>query len=624
MSEPVYTKTTDDTTPATDSPFSWGPGTPRGAKTVFTRIIKEGANVPLFIGQTLVNALRDLGYNDTTSAICEFVDNSIQWGAKEVRVYFNESGRKGQKRLDVLVADDGGGMAPNVLRAATAFGGSMCFDNRAGIGRYGVGMKGAALSMGSMLQIISWQDRAAFYSMELDVNDVGEDRSNVVNLPSPVFHDQLPAEVVDILTSSMTFPKSDAQEPFVDDPSELVERLGGSGTIVYVPDCDRLTYRTARSLVEHATKEMARIYRRQTAAGLQLYVNNRRIEPFDPTYSMPMARHTRVEGLTEKFSRLYRTCDVPIPVEESDPTEVKPVKVRLFVLPFEDWQKLPRKVLKNDLHVFDPYNVSFMRSDREVHAGELRPISGKHWTGDVWWRVEVDFPAELDEAFGVAVNKQGVRPRGYVLTAIREAIHEDLRKVKYRIEEHYARIATEKTKGPSEAERRANEAEALQATLLPQHEATTEEEQRALDDQLRTIAALVKRADETDDQAFDRVKASRYITTFKHDEDMPFYRVDFQAGRVILTINSAHPFFKAIYEPLSKLSKLPAMANGNELEVDTEVAADMLPSLELLLLSLARTQSTMLANDTAGELRPVFDRLRRQWSLDLATQLGMK
>ena len=40
--------------------------------------------------------------------------------------------------------------------------------------------------------------------------------------------------------------------------------------------------------------------------------------------------------------------------------------------------------------------------------------------------------------------------------------------------------------------------------------------------------------------------------------------------------------------------------------------------------SLARTQSTMLVNDTMSELRNTFDRLRRQWSLDLATQLDMK
>jgi len=623
---------TDESSPTPEAPFSWGEKMPRGAKSVFTRIIKEGANVPLFIGQTLANALRDLGYNDTTSAVCEFVDNSIQWGAKEVRVYFNESGKKGNKRVDVLVLDNANGMAPNVLRAATAFGGSMCFENRSGIGRYGIGMKGAALSMGQVLDIISWQEPNAFYCMTLDLTEIGDDRSNVVNLPSPVFQDPLSREVAEILTSTMAFPKGDVQEPLTLDTTELFERLGKSGTIIYVPDCDRLTYRTAKSLVDHATKEMARIYRRQLAEGLKLYVNNRRVEPFDPTYSMPSARHTRVEGLNEKFSRLYRSWDLPIPVEESEPSITRPTKVRLFVLPFEDWHKLPRKVLKNDLHVFDPYNISFIRSSREVHAGEMKAISGKHWTGDVWWRIEVEFPAELDEAFGVAVNKQGVRLKNYVINLIREAIHEDLRKIKDKIEEHYASLASERTsKGPSEAERRANEAEALQATLLPQQELKSEEERRAFEGQLRTFATMFKRADETDEEAYERVTNSRYITTFKHDEDAPFYRVDFQRGRVVLTINSAHPFFKAIYEPLSKLSRRRVEVNGDQGETDREregapalEAVEMLASMELLLLSLARTQSTMLVNDTDGGLRNTFDRLRRQWSLDLATQLNVK
>ena len=54
-------------------------------------------------------------------------------------------------------------MAPHVLRPAMAFGGSMCFDNRANIGRYGVGMKTAALSMGPSLEVYSWQERGAIY-----------------------------------------------------------------------------------------------------------------------------------------------------------------------------------------------------------------------------------------------------------------------------------------------------------------------------------------------------------------------------------------------------------------------------------------------------------------------------
>src|SRR5277367_6071835 len=81
---------TDSVTP------QWGAGAPRGAKTVLGRIVKEGANVPLFLGQTLINSLRDTGYNNTTSAICEHVDNAFQWGATEVRVYFNEVGKGGK------------------------------------------------------------------------------------------------------------------------------------------------------------------------------------------------------------------------------------------------------------------------------------------------------------------------------------------------------------------------------------------------------------------------------------------------------------------------------------------------------------------------------------------------
>jgi hypothetical protein len=81
--------------------------------------------------------LRDVGYNSTTSALCEHVDNAIQWGASEIRVYFRQTGKPGAYKTDVLVLDNGIGMAPNIVRFATSFGGSMVYDNRSGIGRYG-------------------------------------------------------------------------------------------------------------------------------------------------------------------------------------------------------------------------------------------------------------------------------------------------------------------------------------------------------------------------------------------------------------------------------------------------------------------------------------------------------
>ena len=129
---------------------SWAADAPRGGKTVMNRILKENATVPLFFAQTLIASLRDVGYNSTTSALCEHVDNAIEAGANEIRIYFRQRGSKGSYEIDTAVYDNGRGMSPNVLKMATSCG-SMRDGNREGIGRFGMGMKTAALSMSPVL-----------------------------------------------------------------------------------------------------------------------------------------------------------------------------------------------------------------------------------------------------------------------------------------------------------------------------------------------------------------------------------------------------------------------------------------------------------------------------------------
>jgi len=161
---------------------NWGDDAPRGGKTVMNRILKEKATVPLFFAQTLVQSMRDVGYNHTTSALCEHVDNAVQAGATEVRVYFRQEGKAGNKKTDVAVYDNGRGMAPPVLKVAMSFGGSMNYGNRQGIARFGMGMKTAALSMSSVLEVYSWQEPEAIYTMMLDVEAIGRERANLVEL----------------------------------------------------------------------------------------------------------------------------------------------------------------------------------------------------------------------------------------------------------------------------------------------------------------------------------------------------------------------------------------------------------------------------------------------------------
>ena len=134
-------------------------------------------------------------------------------------------------------------------------------------------MKTAALSMGPALEVYSWQEPGSIYTMMLDVNEISGSRANSIELPEPRLIDVLSSQIAGILTKAMVFPKDVAQQELLATyEDQLLERLGQSGTLVFVPECDRLSSKTARSLAEHATRDMARIYRRQLGEGLHLYI----------------------------------------------------------------------------------------------------------------------------------------------------------------------------------------------------------------------------------------------------------------------------------------------------------------------------------------------------------------
>ena len=86
----------------------------------------------------------------------------------------------------------------------------------------------------------------------------------MIELPDAELSDSLPTDVTEMFTMPMSYPKKadDSQDLFCEDEDALNETLGRSGTIVYLPNCDRLTFSTARGLVDHAVKELGRIYRR--------------------------------------------------------------------------------------------------------------------------------------------------------------------------------------------------------------------------------------------------------------------------------------------------------------------------------------------------------------------------
>ena len=539
--------------PADANILNWGDEAPRGGKAVVNRILKDKATVPLFFAQTLISSLRDVGYNHTTSALCEHVDNALEADATEIRIFFRQSGKRGAYEIDTAVYDNGRGMAPTVLKVATSFGGSLTFNNRKGIGRFGMGMKTAALSMSPVMELYSWQEKGAFYNMTLDVEAIGKERANLVELPEPTLLTDLPDEVSHLFIKPMVCPDAKEQDLFASDVDGFNEKLEASGTIVYMPMCDRLSYATARTLVDHAVREMSRVYRRAISKGLKLYVNNRRVEAFDPTYSMMDGRHARfLDEDTPKQSRLIVSKSIEIRIDPKSHSTA-PITIKIYKLPIEDWSNLSRKTQKNDLRIFDGLTVSILRNDREVFAGEMTELTTRH-SVTRWYRIQIDFHGILDEAFGIAANKQGVRMKGYVLDAIKHAIGDDITSINETIKRFQGSQASARAREaaqPSASETRANDADSFQAKPLAEN--LNPDEQAQIEANLRGLAVSLKRDNETEDQALERVRNSRYLITFRHDDYWPFYHVEHRFGRIILTINTAHPFFTELYDPIQKI-----------------------------------------------------------------------
>jgi len=354
---------------------------------------------------------------------------------------------------------------------------------------------------------------------------------------------------------------------------------------------------------------MSRVYRRAIADGLELFVNNRLVEAFDPTYAMANARHARFLEDEPKQSRLVISKTVAIKLAENA-TDTAPIKIKLYRLPIEEWSLLPRKTLRNDLRVFDGLTVSILRNNREVFAGGMPKITTRHSVTH-WYRLQIDFPGVLDEAFGVSANKQGVRMKGYVEDAIKDAIGDEITTINDEIKRFQAAQASARAPAkPSTSEAKAGGADAFQVNAMAQ---ISPEEEAQLDANLRGLSLTLKRDGESDEEAFERVKNSRYIIDYKHDEYWPFYDVRHRFGRVILTINTAHPFFTGLYDPVSKMSSPASSDDGEEIAGPAAETQDgPIVALDLLLLSLARAQSRLAG--TGEDAHKLLDTLRREWS----------
>ncbi len=188
-------------------------------------MIKTKANESSIIAiDRFILATRDSGYKGTESAVAELVDNALQAGARKVTINVAVHSENPDYPLQIGVLDDGCGMDKRTLRQALRFGGTSRFNDRTGLGRYGMGLPNSSLSQARRVDVYSWQRPGRVLWTYLDVDEIA--RGTCTEIPEP---------------SPTSFPRW----------AENIE--SSSGTLVMWSKCDRLDHRRASTIARSSS-----------------------------------------------------------------------------------------------------------------------------------------------------------------------------------------------------------------------------------------------------------------------------------------------------------------------------------------------------------------------------------
>jgi len=473
---------------------------------------------------------RDSGYKSTSSAVAELVDNALQAGATAVRISIEASDAMSGSDVRIQVADDGIGMDRYTLIQAMRFGGSGRYNDRSGLGRFGMGLPNASLGQARRVSVYTWQSGASVLTTYLDVDEIAA--GGIESIPEPVRHKVVPN----------------------------IDRVNGEhGTTVVWERCDRLDNRRPSTLARKLATSLGRIFRYFLLKGVSIEINGAPIKPVDPLYLHDEA----VQGGARKFQSTW-ACEVYADPHDEN-SAIGNVEVIFSELPVDAWYDLSNDQ-KRDLGVANGAGVSIVRADREVDFGWFFMGAKRRENYDDWWRCEVRFDPLLDEAFGITHTKQQIRPKDYLSEALTGFMETTAKALNARARDAFAAIKTNKASDSAEQiavsrDGRMSPLPPMRNGVLPTYKAIMERN------------PLLKRIEES---------GKRGATSYHLLEDELASSVFLEPMRmgnaIVGVINPKHQFYRQVYGPI---------VSGKE--VDPEQVAS---GIRLMVLAAARAEAT--------------------------------
>ena len=535
----------------------------------------------LMVGEAFIRGIRDIGYKHTGSALAELVDNSIQAGAENVHAAF-ETNKTGAKVTSVAIIDDAHGMVPDMIRLAVMWGGTHRENDRDGMGRYGYGLSSASVSQGKRFSVYSRPAGAKMHAVTIDIDQISNGK-----------YTDATGEIIIPAAAPENLPKFVEEHIAAQFPGGKLDH----GTVVVIENLDKVSFNTVNGLRNHLLEFFGITYQK-LLRNTQIVVHDTILEPIDPLFVTPGYRFYDLDA-----DRATALDPMRIEIKSEDGKEVKgAMVVRFSYMPatFGSVDKTKGAERKNQnarFQIMKEYNgILFCRMGRFLDCVRYTPFH-TFMNNDRYFKIEVDFPAVLDEYFNVSTSKQRVDVSDKIWEKLKEA------GIVKAISTLTGKYRSEKKQMEVEADRgdiggkRASEAamEETAKVLRPPSPEIRERQMQRGEEQVKKVAE--KRAVETgqpvarvEEQLRLELKGFPYKLGHENVPGGSFFRVEQLGGTTFLFLNSAHRFYTELY---AGATSTPA----------TRAA------LEVLLFSIGDC-----INDAPEQVRGVYDLELPEWS----------
>lgn len=496
------------------------------------KLTQDGFGFDLVVGEAFIRGMRDIGYKHTGTALDEIIDNAIEAGAKSIEIAFNSP--KGNKPEAMAVIDNGHGMMPTMLRAAVMWGGTHRENSRKGIGRYGYGLPSASVSQGQRFSVYSKTTDGKWHGITIDLEEISQGKHTK--------------------NGRIVTPEPKASQP----PSWLDDKLPKThGTVVVWEKLDRLTWSTTPGLRGNLVEHFGVTYR-NFLVDVTIKVDDIIVEAIDPLFITPGFRYY---DLDQDRAKALEPMRVAVKIPGRDEKAIINIRMSSFSPTFGMLDKHPTaKATKGNQnprwHIMnDHLGIVVCRMGRQMDVVTRTP---KSWSLEIdsndnrYWGLEIDFPADLDEEFGVTTSKQRVwlsERIWEILTNSGLEIAIKSLKAMYDRERKERNVAAGKSEDIRPSEKVMEEAEKFRVMIPGQ---TSEERERAsraaFEQEVKRRQTKERKSEEQAREELEKeTTEKKYKVAFEDVISGPFFRSEQIGGQFVIYINRQHAFYSKLY-----------------------------------------------------------------------------